>query len=77
MGTQDRRRGSDAISASDCTYEFIIFRAVNIKSLRLEEGDARDLTSEILVPLRHASQELKAQQQRTSESKRRVGYDSV
>lgn len=79
LGTENRRSGSEAISASDCTYEFIIFRAVNIKSLRLEEGDRRDLTREILEPLRQAGQETNSKRQSRSaeDTKRRVGYDPV
>ena len=59
LGTENRRFGNEAVLASDCIYEFIIFNTANIKSLILEEGMKRDLTNEIVVPLRIVWQETK------------------
>jgi len=86
MGTEGRRTGDQAIAPSDCTYEFIIFRAVNIRELWLDEGNGRrrDLTDEILIPLRSGQsvnyppkqrQEIYDQQD-AQHPKRKVGYQS-
>eukprot|EP01083_Nonionella_stella_P030734 84214_1 len=90
MGTEGRRTGDQVIPPSDCTYEFIIFRAVNIRELWLDQGPGRrrDLTDEILLPLR-SGQSVNAnypppKQQRQDAPryeqqeppKRKVGYQS-
>ena len=82
MGTEGRRSGDQAIAPSDCTYEFIIFRAVNIRELWLDEGNGRkrDLTDEILNPLRSGQTVNYSQQKRQYDDnqdqgpKRKVGY---
>ena len=83
MGTEGRRTGDQAIAPSDCTYEFIIFRAVNIRELWLDEGNGRkrDLTDEILIPLRSGQNVSYSQQKQRQDMydqqdhpKRKVGY---
>lgn len=85
MGTEGRRTGDQAIAPSDCTYEFIIFRAVNIRELWLDEGNGRrrDLTDEILIPLRSGQsanyppkQRQDVYDQQDVGPKRKVGYQS-
>eukprot|EP01084_Bolivina_argentea_P038872 71864_1 len=81
MGTEGRRTGDQAIAPSDCTYEFIIFRAVNIRELWLDEGNGnrRDLTDEILIPLRQGQTNNNYQKRDMYEQdqpKRKVGYQS-
>jgi len=76
--------GDQAIAPSDCTYEFIIFRAVNIRELWLDEGNGRrrDLTDEILNPLRSGQTSNYSPKQRQDgydqqeAPKRKVGYQS-
>ena len=82
MGTEGRRSGDQAIAPSDCTYEFIIFRAVNIRELYLDMGNGRrkDLTDEILIPLRSGQSSNYPPKPRQQEMdyqeapKRKVGY---
>ena len=83
MGTEGRRTGDQAIAPSDCTYEFIIFRAVNIRELWLDEGNGRkrDLTEEILNPLRSGQNVNNYQNKQRQDAydnqdvpKRKVGY---
>jgi len=78
MGTEGRRTGDQAIAPSDCTYEFIIFRAVNIRELWLEDGNRQvDLTDEVLVPLRGQNASNASKQQDDAPGpKRKVGYQS-
>lgn len=79
MGTEGRRTGDQAIAPSDCTYEFIIFRAVNIRELWLDEGNGRkrDLTDEILLPLRQGHAVKRSEyDQDPSHPKRKVGFQS-
>jgi len=74
MGTEGRRSGDQVIAPSDCTYEFIIFRAVNISDLWLEKsgGQRVTLNKEVLEPLRAGQSS--AAKDKTDESKRKVGY---
>ena len=55
MGTEERRSGDQAVEPSNCSYEFIIFRAVNVRELWLDEGNGRrrDLIDEIINPLKN------------------------
>jgi len=89
LGTEGRRTGDQAISESDCQYEFIIFRAVNCREIYLDlgNGQRRDLTDELLMPLRTGKQQQPSQrqprpQQRQQDMeyqdapKRKVGYQS-
>ncbi len=76
IGTEGRRTGDQAIAPSDCTYEFIIFRAVNIRELWLDEGQNRvDLTEEILISLRQGRQ-TNNRDMYDEPPKRKVGYQS-
>jgi len=84
MGTEGRRSGDQAIQPSDCTYEFIIFRAVNIRELYLDlgNGQRRDLTDELLMPLRtgqrhpYSSKPRQQDMEYQDAPKRKVGYQS-
>jgi len=72
LGTEDRRQGQQAIAASTTTYEFIRFRANNIKSLHLEKNNQKiDLNKEILEPLRQYadSQHNQQETQQTASNK--------
>ena len=88
MGTEGRRTGDQAIPPSDCIYEFIIFRVINIHKLWLEEGNEiiRDVTDEILTPLRNSNNSNKYIQQKyrnisdnvdLQQPKRKIGYSQV
>jgi len=64
LGTEERRSGQQAIAPSSTTYEFIRFRANNIKSLHLEKNNQKiDLSKEILEPLRQMSNSSNNQQE--------------
>jgi len=75
MGTEGRRTGDQVIAPSDCTYEFIIFRAVNIRDLWLEKsgGQKINLNKEVLEPLRSGSSG-GAKEAFDDSPKRKVGY---
>jgi len=77
MGTEGRRTGDQVIAPSDCTYEFIIFRAVNIRDLWLEKsgGQRESLNKEVLEPLRQGNTG-HSKDNVDDSPKRRVGYQS-
>jgi len=77
MGTEGRRSGDQVIAPSDCTYEFIIFRAVNIRDLWLEKsgGQRVNLNKEVLEPLRSGHRGA-AKDALDDTPKRKVGYQS-
>lgn len=77
MGTEGRRTGDQVIAPSDCTYEFIIFRAVNIRDLWLEKsgGQRESLNKEVLEPLRSGNTG-HSKDNADDSPKRRVGYQS-
>jgi len=78
MGTEGRRTGDQVIAPSDCTYEFIIFRAVNIRDLWLEKsgGQRINLNKEVLEPLRSGNTGGAPKETTDDSPKRRVGYQS-
>jgi len=76
-GTEGRRTGDQVIAPSDCTYEFIIFRAVNIRELWLQKsgGQKISLNKEVLEPLRSGTSG-GAKESFDDAPKRKVGYQA-